>query len=680
MRIVLYYILSFLSFQLFAQLNVEIQTENEFYCSGSSIVLKANITNGEADSFAWIISNSSYLDTINTSTDSIEVNLVNSVLHKYYTDIDTTFFNLNLIAYDSTYSDSVNKQIGIISLPGAELRKIHYDYCCGFGNISLALAYPWGNFHNGGKWSVIDAPASYVTGQALHADSLCTSTVSKHWILYEVQNDSTLCFNSDSVQFTLNPLPQIKFNQRVYCQDVNEINLANDLLIHPSPATIISGIPSWKCVECNGNDFNTMLQNRSPSSKPDYWLMVDKAHYNMKNSRIDTIILEFSFINQFGCKTLDTVSFELWHVPEIKFRDGRDLCWNEGEIDLTELFDVNWHDGFWTFISNAQFRDSTELGTIKDSSLINTKGSIKLKNAQQFPNSFGLRYTHYASGCAAYNDTSLIIHPGYQTELSVLDPIYCSSSADIQLSATPDWANSKWSASDSAAIEDRFFKPSKVTDFDNRILITYHTPIDTITGCVGEYYLETRVEAQQIAEILDSSRHYYISASLDSFEFQVLCSTQHLTNSLVWNIVPLTGGSANYLYGQESAWFSVDLDNSSATEKFFVSISTGVGDVCPTYDDILFIEFHIHPLYIDNINQEEVRLYPNPAHDQIRIYGREIKGFDNWFITNLQGQIILQNNHSEKFGTIDISQLNPGQYLLYIESRSQKSYVKFQVR
>jgi hypothetical protein len=99
--------------------------------------------------------------------------------------------------------------------------------------------------------------------------------------------------------------------ERDFCQDINQINLDDEVVL--SPANTSLGTPSWKCLDCNGNDFNAMLEDRGPGAGiTDYWLKVDPATYTLQNVDRDTITLEFEYVNENGCRSRDTVVLRLW--------------------------------------------------------------------------------------------------------------------------------------------------------------------------------------------------------------------------------------------------------------------------------------------------------------------------------------------------------------------------------
>ncbi|MFY0644500.1 MAG: hypothetical protein JXR19_08540, partial [Bacteroidia bacterium] len=396
---------------------------DQVICFNDELVLPAGgldtVGNGKSGTYIWYdISTSAPIDLNRGTTDTI----------RKPADIDTRYrLYLEVTEGGVMCWDDDSVFVDVNPLPVLTM-KPDFSVCCMDGDVSMGLNGLASTTPTGGTWD-IPANPGWISGQAFHADSACAPTSNIVEIFYTYQDPATLCFNSDSINVTVDPLPEIEFKDKIFCQDINEINLASELLTRPSPASINLGTPSWDCIECNGNNFANMLDDRGPVGFPNYWLLIDENTYTLKNDRIDTVTLEFTFTNQYGCRRVDTVSFEIWEVPKIKFNAGRDLCWDEGDFDLNTLFDVNWNDGFWSMQNLAGYRDSLQLGGIVDSSHINTFNSVELANESTTPNSFYLRYNHYSTGCYAFNDTTLVINPRPDIGITPLDPAYCDADA-----------------------------------------------------------------------------------------------------------------------------------------------------------------------------------------------------------------------------------------------------------
>jgi len=75
-----------------------------------------------------------------------------------------------------------------------------------------------------------------------------------------------------------------------------------------------------------------MLIDKGQGGLTEYWLDVSKGKYTIQNPDKDTIKLEFTYVNEKGCRSTDTVDVRIWRVPIITLSSFRDVCWAEGII------------------------------------------------------------------------------------------------------------------------------------------------------------------------------------------------------------------------------------------------------------------------------------------------------------------------------------------------------------
>ena len=149
-----------------------------------------------------------------------------------------------------------------------------------------------------------------------------------------------------------------------------------------------------------------MLENRGSQFAPDWWINLDESNYEIQNTDKDTVVLEFTYTDQYGCRTKDTSLIFIWRVPKITFSTNRELCWDEGKISLNTLTGVNLTDGVWTIYDSIGFRNPATLGGLTGDT-INTLNSVPLASPSATPNRYLIRYDHIATGCPAQNDTTL---------------------------------------------------------------------------------------------------------------------------------------------------------------------------------------------------------------------------------------------------------------------------------
>lgn len=382
-------------------------------------------------------------------------------------DADTVAINVN--------------QLPVISLGQDE------EVCCDAGAYNLILKV---NSARGGLWSSKLHPTT-VSNNEFSPGTACdmiASPASSIRIManYRYQDPSTTCINEDSLSFLVRALPTIITQEKQYCQDFGAFRLASNTEgVIVSPSNVSLGTPTWRCLDSNAtvNRFqDNMLENRGGPGFIDYWLNISESAYEIQNPNSDTVVLEFTYRNQFGCLNKDTANIIISKVPKIEFRAGRNLCYDEGGILLNELFDVtpSLRDGIWTVQNVPGFRNSGALGGLTGDS-INTLASTALANENATPNSWRLRYTHTSTGCPATLDTNLRINPLPTINLTPLVNRICETEANIQLSATP--GGGTWTSSDpSALLTGNMFSPSGASVSGTDILFYYDFTNNT-TGC-----------------------------------------------------------------------------------------------------------------------------------------------------------------------------------------------------
>jgi|GEM_PF-5812657 hypothetical protein len=89
------------------------------------------------------------------------------------------------------------------------------------------------------------------------------------------------------------------------------------------------------------------------------------------------------------------------------------------------------------------------------------------------------------------------------------------------------------------------------------------------------------------------------------------------------------------------------------------------------------------PLGVENITANgHALLYPNPAHDQIMLAG--LNGEISYRVMDISGKLMasrtINPSDANVVHTIDISQLQQGMYLLYLESKNSKETLRFVVQ
>lgn len=361
--------------------------------------------------------------------------------------------------------------------------------CCDFGTIDLRpkVNTPSGNPPTG-YWSS-RLSSSLVTNGQFNTSVGCgliapSATSIKTHAIYSYQEPTTLCTNHDSITITIQALPQIELKEHTFCQDIGAIHLSDEVVTRPINTFL--GTPSWRCLDSNSihNRFIVnMLENRGSQFAPDYWLNIDEGSYTVQNNTMDTIVLEFTYINRFGCRNSDTVILRLFKGPEITFASHRDLCIDEGYISLNDLMGVNLTDGVWSVIHEpTRYRDTLDLGGIQHNT-INTFNSVPLLDEGVVPNAWKIRYSHTSTGCYIFKDTALRINPLPRLDVTPISPNNrCETAPNVALQATP--LGGTWSSNDVSAISNNnYFSPNNATKIGDDTIKFYYHYTNAQTGC-----------------------------------------------------------------------------------------------------------------------------------------------------------------------------------------------------
>ena len=461
-------------------------------------------------------------------------------------------------------------QLPIITLGSDE------EVCCDYGAINLNLKV---NSASGGDWFSATTPYLVALNE-YNTDAACgmitnPATSITTYATYRYQDPSTTCFNQDSIEIIVKGLPPIISQEKQYCQDYGAFRLAS-----PTEGLIVSnvalGTPTWRCLDSNStlNRFvDDMLENRGGPGFVDYWLDISESAYTIQNPNADTVVLEFSYRDPFGCRNKDTVSVIISKIPKIRFRNGRELCFDEGEIMLNDLFDVtpSLRDGNWSIESSAGYRIPSDLGSLAGDSTvgytINTLASTELANASILPNSWRLRYTHKSSGCSVFLDTNLVINPLPNLNLTSLDPRYCEDYlGTIGLQATP--SGGTWTSTNPPAlVSSNQFSPSLAT-LDGTEIRFYYNYTDNATGCSEIDSIYSMVDLEPTIN-LATSAVYCLEENETSRTLNLPISATN-NSSLIW--IPTD------FYGNKDRITAGPIDNTTGTGDITLTLQNQRAD------------------------------------------------------------------------------------------------------
>ncbi len=138
---------------------------------------------------------------------------------------------------------------------------------------------------------------------------------------------------------------------------------------------------------------------------------------------------------------------------------------------------------------------------------------------------------------------------------------------------------------------------------------------------------------------------------------------------------PLNLG-ASFFTPSQNDWDLVEIDLSQYIGEnevmFKFSSISGMGGTL-YLDDIVFGGTFAS---VDQPNEVEISVYPNPASEIINING--LSGSDNIVVNiiDLQGRTVLSNRVNGSNNSIDINNLSPGHYLIQITQDEEESIIK----
>ena len=490
-----------------------------------------------------------------------------------------------------TCYDDDTMQIFVNQLPDIALGSDE-QVCCDAGLIQLnfKINTPTGRPTTGG-WSSTEFPY-LIDNNIFYIDSACGLIDTDGGFksrtfnaVYTYQEPSTQCINSDSIEIRVSSLPTLILDTNYYCQDIESFSLDDELVV--SPANTSLGTPSWECIQCNGNDFNTMLENRGPSFAPDYWLNIDEATYTLQNPDRDTVILRFTYINENGgCKGVDSTEFYIWRVPVVEFDRNRDLCFDEGEIKLDSLTGVNLTDGIWSCYDTLGFETCNLLGGIAGDT-INTTASVD----DDVAHTWMMRYYHDLTGCPAWNFIPVTINPLPVINITPFaDEEFCETSPAVALNASPaggDWSNPEDPAS---ILTNSQYAPQSAQVF-NQFTTIFYNYISPTTGCAN----------------LDSTRARTDQApSIEPIPSDEFCRQQGQTSvDLTYNLEASNSNNISWFANNPRASVSpysatddeiltLNLQNQSSDTFRIVIFADALSLKCNSVDD--FFDVIVHPI------------------------------------------------------------------------------------
>jgi hypothetical protein len=423
----------------------------------------------------------------------------------------------------------------------------------------------------------------------------------------------------DTVYVEYKLLPSIILTEKTQCQDGGSIQL-DDLVLTPTNTRL--GSSEWECLNTSVHDtvFANMLENRGANIFEDWWLNVDTSFYSMYNNDVDTLNLALTYTNAVGCSNIDTTTVRLNKVPEINFSYSNTLCYDDGEVTLTDFFGVSPVGVSWTVLDSTGFRPVSALGGIVDGK-INTLNSTVLSGGAS-PTDFLLHYTQIANGCKASKEVSLQINALPNLILSSLPNRMCETESDFSLEASP--SGGIWYSSDSLSVLNDTFSPAKTTFRDESIAVFYEY-YNPITGCGSIDSMFTQIDAPPYFVAFWEPDSFTVTKSNRSFTHPRKVQVENasyasafLTN--VYNNADRAEGT--WLFEKDS--LSIGLSNIQTVDCDTFRLGVVLGGIGACNDVGRVVDFKVCVIpsaSIPNLQSETVNIFPNPSTGTFRIQG-----------------------------------------------------------
>jgi len=198
--------------------------------------------------------------------------------------------------------------------PGVELLDFVSPKIGQFRSNSIALS-------NGTFLETADLPSLYQGG------TYCFD--------YSVTSSRGHCVVTEPVCVELHPKPELIMKNVTNC-DFNGRFLMNNLMERPYD---FNGLDlSWKL---DGSDVTI------PNVANQFW-------YDLNNISIGQHQVIIEATNAWGCRTMDTAYLNLLDSVEIQLDYVQDVCQQQDDIDLVDLFDASPRDGLWNSIDYSE--------------------------------------------------------------------------------------------------------------------------------------------------------------------------------------------------------------------------------------------------------------------------------------------------------------------------------------
>ncbi len=477
---------------------------------------------------------------------------------------------------------------------------------------------------SGGDWYCPKYPSIIRDKRYFETDSVLDLGSFTYELYYDYIYKPTGCTLTDSFTLRVNLLPNVKLRDGYFCQDKNVVDLANDDIIQ-LPGQLALGKQVWKCVDCGSYDESEIIEDIGPKGQQRFVANIDEKTIALGAKTLDSITLEMTFTDAYGCSNSDTTTLSITRVPKITFADLGGFCWDVGEVDLKTTSGVQPKNGYWKAIDSAGYAPAKDLNQALKSDTSSYDSLLTWNTPQPVEgtsNTYILRYHHDASGCPTTRDTTLTIHslPMPIIDLSSMlgsrttnEPYtYCEFDPTVTL--TTNYSGGIWTAGQSSTISGREFSPSAVSVYDQPFYIYYD--YTDLHGCKGKDSAQVEIhEEHKLFVANDTSVTGFANPTVIE-----LSADYKNAAGIQW--LPLIGGTIDK---PESDVVNFSMPALTDTvRRFMINISTrhSLNNVCPFVQDNIQVWLHPSPCVeiVIDYDQANNKVNLSPSNENLQAY------------------------------------------------------------
>ncbi|MES2617223.1 MAG: gliding motility-associated C-terminal domain-containing protein [Bacteroidota bacterium] len=404
--------------------------------------------------------------------------------------------------------------------------------------------------------------------------------------------DAKGCYNTDCKPIRLNPNPDVKVNDGIFCQRAGKIDLDKLAVI---PFNKVGGIQSWRCIEVpstSGVDPDAIIEQDNSVIPAKYYM---DPGVEGENQKTGDYFLEYCFKNpSTSCQRCDTTRVTVVRLPEIQFDPIPNQCINYPLLAL-DSFVVEKNSGrrfpagTWQCVEYGNLRDM-------NNNLVKNAINNSVKNQKYFdpstisPNGgqYLLKFTDVASGCPVTDSTIVNVNGLPKVDILNNDSI-CSSAGLLQLISNwpvndPDGA---WSGQ---FVTGDKFDPSlspKTKQYEGsyRVFYSYTNPT---TKCTNKDSHDIIIQSQPEVKIVSAKPYQQCENDVYTPE-----ATKSWANSTTWSgagdgtVVSPKSLATVYRYGIQD----------TVIGNVLLTITTDKEGICPQATDNTLLIFEPIPQF-----------------------------------------------------------------------------------